>query len=95
MYSRRADPLAAWMSGLELSNLSADTDRSCLILETGVSERWRYGGYAPSKEAKTQALTWERAKERSKGLHFLTIQDDPEAEFCYGLWLMIETPPLE
>lgn len=83
------------MSGLELSKLTADTDRSCLILETGVSERWRYGGYAPSKETTAQAVTWERAKQRSKGLHFLTVQDDPEAEYCFGLWLMLEAPAVE
>eukprot|EP00210_Caulerpa_lentillifera_P002491 g2388.t1 len=95
VYSRRAEPLAAWTSGLEIFRITADVDRSCLILETGVNERWRYGGYRLSEESVTQAKYWEKAKERSKGLHFLTIQDDPEAEYCYGLWLLLEAEPVE
>ena len=83
------------MSGLELSKLTADVDRSCLILDTGVNERWRYGGYRPTKAANEQAVSWERAKQQAKGLHFLTVQDDPEAEYCYGLWLMVEQDPVE
>lgn len=66
VYSRRAEPLAAWMSGLEVSRITADFDRSCLILETGVNERWRYGGYRPSEESIAQAQYWEKAKQRSK-----------------------------
>jgi RNA-binding protein Tab2/Atab2 len=41
VFSRRAEALAAWTSGVELASVSADTDRACLILETGVNERFR------------------------------------------------------
>ena len=41
VYSRRADPLAAWTNGLDLAAVGADTDRAFLILETGFNQRWR------------------------------------------------------
>ena len=41
VYSRRADPLAAWTNALDLSAVVADTDRAFLILETGFSDRWK------------------------------------------------------
>lgn len=44
VYSRRADPLAAWTNALDLAAVSADTDRAFLILETGFNQRWRWGG---------------------------------------------------
>ena len=62
VYSRRADPLAAWTAGLELAGLSADTDRAGLILDTGVNQRWRYGSYRRSPETTAEAEAWEVAK---------------------------------
>lgn len=62
VYSRRADPLAAWTNGLELAAVKADTERAFLILETGVNQRWRYGGYRRTLESTTEAEAWEEAK---------------------------------
>lgn len=62
MYSRRATPLAAWTSGLEVANVVADADRACLVLETGVNQRWRYGNYRRSAENTADANAWESAK---------------------------------
>ncbi len=55
MFTRRAAAMAAWTNGLELAALKADTDRACLVLETGVSERWRYGAYRRSQDATAEA----------------------------------------
>jgi hypothetical protein len=63
VYSRRADPLAAWTNGLELAALRADTDRAFLILETGVNQRWRYGAYRRTLETTAEAQAWEEAKQ--------------------------------
>jgi hypothetical protein len=41
VFSRRALPLAAWTNGLEIASVKADVDRSSLVLETGVQQRWR------------------------------------------------------
>eukprot|EP00892_Ulva_mutabilis_P004990 jgi/Ulvmu1/2863/UM146_0005.1 len=90
VFSRRAVPLAAWTNGLEIACMKADTDRCCLLLEAGVRDRYRYGAWRRSPEATAEAKSWEQAKEGSKGLHFLAVQTDPEAEGCAGLWVMQE-----
>lgn len=93
VFSRRAIPLAAWTNALELAALNADVERSCLILETGVNDRWRYGAYRRSEAADQEAQAWERAKGLAHGLHFLAIQPDPESEEVAGLWLLQQREP--
>ncbi|CAD7705343.1 unnamed protein product [Ostreobium quekettii] len=90
LYSQRAEPLAAWMNGLEIATVCADTDRACLILDTGVNERYVYAAYARSEGTTAEALAWEQAKEEARGLHFLAVQSDPDAEVCSGLWLLLQ-----
>lgn len=58
--------------------MKADVDRSCLILETGVNQRWRYGGWRPSPDSIAEAEGWEEAKQGLEGLHFLAVQPDPD-----------------
>ncbi|GMH35641.1 hypothetical protein BSKO_03509 [Bryopsis sp. KO-2023] len=90
VYSRRAEPLAAWTNGLEISNIKADIDRAGLVMETGVNETWKYAAYERTDDMSTLATGWEQAKVATRGLHFLAIQDDPDAEYCAGLWLLQE-----
>lgn len=90
VFSRRAAPLAAWTNGLEVANLIADMDRDCLILETGVSARWRYGSWVKTPDARQESQLWNAAKKAAKGLHFLAVQDDPESDTCSGFWLLWE-----
>eukprot|EP00889_Picochlorum_renovo_P006800 jgi/Picre1/33830/NNA_001309.t1 len=63
VYSRRANPLAAWTNGLELAAVVADTERAFLVLETGVNERWKYGAYNRTQEATEEARAWEQVKQ--------------------------------
>ncbi|DBB12647.1 TPA: TGF-beta-activated kinase 1 and MAP3K7-binding protein 2 [Trebouxia sp. C0006] len=93
VFSKRAVPLAAWTSGFELASLVADTDRACVILETGVNQRWRYGSYRRNPETNAEARQWEDAKKTVKGLHFLALQKDEEAEQCAGVWLLQDREP--
>lgn len=88
VFSRRALPLAAWTNGLEIAGVKVDVDRSCLILETGVNQRWRYGGWKPSAESIAEAENWEAAKKRVKGIHFLAVQPDPDSDELTGIWLL-------
>ena len=46
--------------------VKADVDRSCLILETGVNQRWRYGGWRASPDSIEEAQGWEEAKEGTR-----------------------------
>ncbi|MEW5300117.1 MAG: hypothetical protein WDW36_003071 [Sanguina aurantia] len=92
VFSRRALPLAAWTNGLEIAGVKADVERSCLVLETGVNQRWRYGGWKPSEDSIGEAEGWEESKQGVKGLHFLAVQADPDAEDLNGLWLLQDRP---
>jgi hypothetical protein len=48
------------------AGVKADVERSCLILETGVNQRWRYGGWRPSPDSVEEAEGWEEAKQGIK-----------------------------
>jgi len=90
VFSRRCEALAAWTSGVELAAVVADADRACLILEAGVNERFRYGSYRRTPEATAEARAWEEAKQKVRGLHFLAIMENEDAEESTGIWLLQE-----
>lgn len=75
------------------TGVKADVDRSCLILETGVNQRWRYGAWRPSPDSISEAEGWEEAKAGLAGLHFLAVQPDPDSEELTGLWLLLDKLP--
>jgi len=92
VFSRRAGPLAGWTGSLDLSNIKPDRKRACLILETGVNNKWKYASFEKTEENAEEAQAWESAKETVGGLHFLAIQDNPDSEVCAGLWLLLDRP---
>ena len=72
-------------SGVELAAVMADADRACLVLETGVSERFRYGRYRRTPESTAEAQAWEEAKRGVKCdtvLHGCTFITAPERTGC-------------
>lgn len=81
---------SAWTSALELATLTVDTQRACLVLSSGISDRWRYAFYSKTAAATEEAKAWEAAKKQSGGLHFLAIQSSLESEDCDGFWLLKE-----
>ncbi|KAJ9158793.1 hypothetical protein P3X46_024340 [Hevea brasiliensis] len=91
--SSRAKPLAAWMNGLEVCSIEADTARACLILSVGISTRYIYATYKKSPVTTAEAEAWEAAKKACGGLHFLAIQEDLDSEDCVGFWLLLDLPP--
>jgi hypothetical protein len=92
VYSRRALPLAAWTAGYEVAAVRADTERGCLVLETGVGARWKYAAIPKTAAVNDEAVAWEAAKAAANGLHFLVVQDGEEADVA-GLWLLWDSPP--
>lgn len=66
VYSARSQPLAAWTQGFDLANLTADLDRACLVLETGVNQRWRYAAFRRTPENVEEAGAWETAKKNCR-----------------------------
>ena len=90
IYSPRANPLAAWMSGLEMGFLKLETElRPQLRLETSLSDSWTLVNLT-SKETVKQAQDFEDAKQKANGAHFLAVQSSPDSESFAGFWLLKE-----
>lgn len=87
IFSPRAIPLAAWLSGLELGCVKFDGETGRLLLETGITDRWIL---ANLKDPATlaEAKEFEQAKQASKQVHFLAVQSDPQTESFAGFWLL-------
>lgn len=92
IYSSRATPMAAWMSGLELAAVKYDTqDGKQLVLETGVIDRWTLTPLS-NLTLQAEAQRFELAKQEANGVHFLAIQASPDAESFAGFWLLLDPP---
>ncbi len=88
IFSERALPLAGWMSGLELAYLDVQIGKiSQLLLETGSNDTWIMAGLN-RPELKQEAERFMAAKEQANQVHFVAVQDNPEAESFAGFWLM-------
>lgn len=88
IFSTRATPLAAWMSGLEVAGVKLDSDYPTrLLLETGLTDRWNLASLA-NDQAQKEAQSFEVAKQQVHGVHFLAVQADPNAEAFAGFWLL-------
>lgn len=88
LFSSRALPLAAWMSGLELASLRFDANSGGrLVLETGATESWIVATVRnPGMQA--EAKSFEEAKQKANGVHFIGVQSSPESESFTGFWLL-------
>ncbi len=90
IYSPRATPLAAWMSGLEMGYLQLEANiRPQLRLETGLSDSWILLNLT-NKDTVKQAEDFETAKQKANGVHFLAVQSSPDSEAFAGFWLLKE-----
>ena len=90
IFSSRALPLAAWMSGVELAFLTFNSDAPArLVLETGANDSWILANLTnPALQA--EAKQFEEAKKKANGVHFLAIQSDPNSDEFAGFWLLRE-----
>ncbi|MBO9999191.1 MAG: Tab2/Atab2 family RNA-binding protein [Cyanobacteria bacterium SID2] len=90
IFSPRAFPLAAWLSGLELDFLKfAATPSPQLLLETGADTRWILANVTGDRTL-SEARGFESFKQAACGVHFLAIQTNPETESFAGFWLLSE-----
>jgi hypothetical protein len=87
--SRRADALAGWTNGLEIAALTTDTRQAQVLLETGVAQRWAYAAWRKSGAATAEADAWQAAKAAVRGLHFLCVTADEQADAA-GFWLCLD-----
>jgi len=90
IFSPRALPIAAWMSGLEMAYLRFDTSSgNRLILETGATESWVVANIRTT-QLLTEAQGFAVAKEQANGVHFIGVQSDAQAQSFEGFWLLQE-----
>ena len=90
IYSPRATPLAAWMSGLEMGFLQFEKlPLPQLRLETGLSDSWTLINLT-NKETVKQTEDFEAAKRKANGVHFLAVQTTEDSEAFAGFWLLKE-----
>jgi hypothetical protein len=90
VFSPRATPLAAWMSGLEMGYLQLELgDRPKLRLETGASESWILANLT-NQQTLDEAKGFAEAKTLANNVHFLAIQSSPESQSFAGFWLLKE-----
>ena len=88
IFSPRATPLAAWMSGLEMGYLHLEANpRPQLLLETGLSDSWILVNLT-NKATLAEAEGFEKAKQQANEVHFLAVQSSPESESFAGFWLL-------
>jgi hypothetical protein len=90
IFSPRATPFAAWMSGLEMCSLHLEMGvRSQLALQTGFSDSWILINLT-NPQTVSEAKEFEAAKQKARGVHFLAVQSSPESESFDGFWLLKE-----
>ncbi|MBW4577785.1 MAG: Tab2/Atab2 family RNA-binding protein [Aphanothece sp. CMT-3BRIN-NPC111] len=90
LYSPRAVPMAGWMSGIEPAFIKFyAAPQARLLLESGGTDSWILVKRL-DVAGQTEAASFEEAKQKAKGVHFLAIQSSPEAEDFAGFWLLQE-----
>lgn len=90
IFSPRALPLAAWMSGLELACIKyLPSKPPQLVLETGSADSWVLATLTDPALRK-EAESFEAAKQAVNQVHFVGVQEDPDSERFTGFWLMQE-----
>lgn len=90
IFSPRAVPLAAWLSGVELAFLKySPTSPASLVLETGADDRWVLANVV-DRQTQQEAAEFEIAKQNANQVHFLAVQSDPNAQAFAGFWLLQE-----
>jgi len=90
IFSSRALPLAAWMSGLELACIKyLPGTNPQLLLETGSNEAWILANLT-KRDLQQEGETFEAAKKQANQVHFVGVQTDPESDRFTGFWLLQE-----
>lgn len=93
VFSDRAIPIAAWISGLELATVRySPAPQSQILLETGASDSWILANLNMATQGAiiTEAAGFEKSKRQANGVHFLAVQSDPNSEEFAGFWLLQE-----
>ena len=87
IFSRRSRAIAAWLTGLDLAFVSAVLESREIYIEVGLDTQYLLARMRTPTQT-LEAETFEESKSRTRGLHFLSVQSDPEADQPDGFWLL-------
>ena len=87
--SSRALALAGWLGGLEPVRLTIENRQ--LILEAGQDDRWLVSDLDPSAVSGIDAGL-SQARDAVRGLQFIAVQANQEAQSFAGFWMMRDVP---
>jgi len=88
IYSRRATPIPAWMSGLELACITADLKKREVLVECDLNTSYLFAKISP--QMSDDARDFEDRKKALNGLHFVAVQKDEKSDEIDGFWLLRE-----
>ena len=87
--TNRADALASWLAGTEVSGFKADLRKRTLVMETDMENEYLMAKL--NDALREEGATFEEGKENLKGLHFISVQVDDDSDPA-GFWLLKEFP---
>ncbi len=85
----RADALASWIAGTEISGFNADLRKRTLVMETDIENQYLMAKLNDMQ--REEAAAFEEGKDNLNGLHFVSVQIDDESDPS-GFWLLREIP---
>ena len=87
--TKRAPALASWLAGTEAVGLKADLRKRQLIMETDIDTQFLMARL--NDVQRVEGAAFEEGKDTLNGLHFISVQQDDEADPA-GFWLLREIP---
>jgi len=87
--TRRADALASWLAGTELSGFKADLRKRTLVMETDIENQYLMAKLNDFQ--REEAAAFEEGKDSLNGMHFVSVQEDDDSDPS-GFWLLREIP---
>jgi hypothetical protein len=87
--TNRAEALASWLGGTELSGFNADLRKRTLVMETDIENQYLMAQLNDLQ--REEAAAFEEGKDTLNGLHFVSVQSDDDSDPS-GFWLLREIP---
>mmetsp|Transcript_27417 Transcript_27417/g.55294 ORF Transcript_27417/g.55294 Transcript_27417/m.55294 type:complete len:357 (+) Transcript_27417:89-1159(+) len=85
----RANGLAAWLAGTEVSGFKCDLRKRTLVMETDIDNQYLMAKLNDVQRA--EGIAFEEGKDALGGLHFVSVQVDEDDDPA-GFWLLKEMP---
>jgi len=89
IFTSRADALASWLAGTEVSGFKADLRKRTLVMETDMDTEYLMAKLTDTQ--REEGAAFEEGKENLGGLHFISVQVDDDSDPA-GFWLLKEFP---